>query len=74
MKYIITEQKYNKAIDKFITYQLEPHEEKVSENHSDSIFWIKDGEIIAEVNKKWDYFFLHHVIWETISIMFSLEN
>ena len=28
MKYTITESQYNKAIDKFITYQLEPHEKK----------------------------------------------
>jgi hypothetical protein len=39
MKYIITESQYNKAIDKFITYHLEPHEEKTSKKYPDSIFW-----------------------------------
>ena len=72
MRYIITESQYNKAIDKFITYQLEPHEEKTSKEYPDSIFWVKDGEIIAEIEKS-EYFWVKRDIWDTISIMFSLE-
>ena len=47
MKYIITESQYGNTIDKFITYQFEPHEEKRTKKHSESIFWVKDGEVIA---------------------------
>jgi hypothetical protein len=72
MKYIITESQYNKAIDKYITYQLEPHEEKKVSRYPDSIFWIKDGEVIAEIRKSGD-FWLQFGIWNTISAMLSLE-
>ena len=72
MKYLITESQYNKAIDKFITYQFEPHEEKISKDYPDSIFWIKDGEIIVEIKKSKDVWVLDSV-WNSISDMFSLE-
>ena len=70
---IITESQYNKVIDKFITFQFEPHEEKKSSDYPNSIFWIKDGNVIAEINKKLGYFWIHYHIWLTISAMFSLE-
>ena len=73
MKIIITESQYNKAIDKFITYKLEPHEKKKSSDYPDLIFWVKDGEVIAEQNKKTGFFWFHYQIWNTISRMFSLE-
>ena len=73
MKYIITESQYNKTIDKFITYQFEPHEVKKSPKYPDSIFWVKDGEVIAEINKRSDYFWVDYQIWDTISSMFSME-
>jgi uncharacterized membrane protein len=74
MKYIITESQYNKTIDKFITYQLEPHEEMTSKEYPDSIFWVKGGEIIVEIEDGDSrYFYIKVDIWETISIMFSLE-
>ena len=72
MKYIITESQYNKAIDEFITFQLEPHEEKTSKKYPNSIFWVKDGEVIVEIQKS-KYFWVKHEIWSTISSMFSLE-
>jgi hypothetical protein len=74
MKYIITESQYNKTIDKFISYQLEPHEEKSSKEKPKSKFWVKDGKVIAELNKKNNEFYLHFDIWHMISLMFSLEN
>ena len=73
MKYIITESQYNKTIDKFITYQFEPHEVKKSPKYPNSIFWIKDGEVIAEINECSDYFWVDYQIWDTISSMFSME-
>ena len=73
MKYSITESQHNRTIDKFITFQLEPHESKYSEKRPDSIFWSKDGEMIAEVDKKYNYFYLRGEIWDTISRMFSLN-
>ena len=51
MKYIITENQYSNTIDKFISYQFEPHEEKRTKKHPKSLFWVKDGEIIAEIEK-----------------------
>ena len=72
MKYIITESQYSKIIDKFITYQLVPHEEMTSKKYPDSIFWVKDGEVIVEIEKL-KFFWVHYKIWKTISGMFSLE-
>ena len=72
MKYIITESQYNKIIDRFITHQFDPHEEKTSKDYPDSIFWVKNGEIIAEIQKS-KYFWVRDNIWNTISSMFSLE-
>ena len=73
MKYIITESQYGNTIDKFITYQFEPHEEKRTKKHSESIFWVKDGEVIAEIEKSKD-FFVSPQIWTNIMSMFSLED
>jgi hypothetical protein len=36
---------------------LEPHEVKKSPKYPDSIFWVKNGEVIAEINKNSGYFF-----------------
>ena len=72
MKYIITESQHNKIIDKFITYQFEPHEEKKSSKYPDSIFWVKDDEIIIEIEDS-DYFWVSPQIWRNIRSMFSLE-
>ena len=72
MKYLITEQQYNKAIDKYITYLLEPHEE--NKQYPNFIYWIKDGKFIAILEtKKQGIFFLLYDIWESISDMFSLD-
>ena len=72
MKVIITEQQYNNAIDKFISYQFEPHEVRASKKYPDSVFWIKNGEVIAEIEKSKN-FWVHYQIWPTISNMFLLE-
>ena len=73
MKYLIKESQYNNAIDKFITHQLEPHKEKRTKKYPESIFWIKDGEVIAEIlNSK--YFWVSYQIWSNIMSMFSLEH
>ena len=73
MKYIITESQYNNTIDKFITYIFEPHEEKRTKKFPDSIFWVKDGEVVAEV-KESAFFWVNHQIWRSISLMFSLNH
>jgi len=73
MKYIIKESQYNNAIDKFITYQLEPHEEKRTKKYPKSVFWVKDGAVIAEILQS-KYFYVSYQIWRSISVMFSLEN
>jgi uncharacterized membrane protein len=73
MKYIITESQYNSAIDKFISYQFEPHEEKTSKEYPESIFWTKNGRIIVEIENS-EYFWVINEIWTNISSMFSLEH
>lgn len=73
MKYIITESQYNNTIDKFITYYLEPHEEKRTEEHPKSVFWVKDGEVVAEI-KESAFFWVNHKIWRSILLMFSLKH
>ena len=72
MKYIITESQYNNTIDKFITYIFEPHEEKRTKKFPDSIFWVKDGEVIAEIEKP-KYFWVEPKIWRNIMDILSLE-
>ena len=72
MKVIITESQYNRAIDLFITYLLEPHEVRTIKKSPNSIFWVKGGEIIAEI-KKSEYFWLDYHIWIRISEMFGLD-
>ena len=72
MKYLIKESQYNNAIDKFITYQFEPHEEKRTKKYSKLIFWVKEGEIIAEIEKS-KYFWVNDKIWMNIMSVLSLE-
>ena len=72
MKYLIKESQYNNAIDKFISHQCEPHEEKRTKKYPESVFWIKDGEVIVEIEKS-KYFWVNRQIWRTINVMFSLE-
>ena len=73
MKYTITESQYGNIINKFISHQFEPHKEKRTREYPESIFWIKDGEIIAEIEKSKD-FFVSPQIWKNIMSMFSLED
>jgi hypothetical protein len=73
MKIIITEQQYNKAIDKYLTYVFEPHEEITYDDEPDSIFWVKDGDIIAEIENL-EYFWIRENIWEKIYFLFSLKG
>ena len=73
MKYIITESQYNRAIDIFLNYLFEPHEVKTSPKYPDSIFWVKDGKIIAEIDKTPQYFWVDRDKWSTFSKFFSLE-
>ena len=74
MKIILTESQLNNIIDRFITYKLEPHEVKTSEEYGDSIFWVKKGNVIAEIDKHAGYFWVSRAIWKSVSNMFSLER
>ena len=73
MKYLIKESQYNNAIDKFISYQFEPHEEKRTREYPESVFWVKDGKVIAEIRES-AFFWVNHQIWRSISFMFSLRH
>ena len=46
---------------------------KRTKKHPGSIFWIKDGEVIVEIEKS-KYFWVSPKIWRTIMSMFSLED
>jgi uncharacterized membrane protein len=72
MKYIITESQYNNTIDKFITYMFEPHEEKRTKKYPKSVFWVKDGAVIAEIIQS-KYFYVNYKIWKNITNILSLE-
>jgi hypothetical protein len=72
MKVIITESQYNRAIDHFISYILEPHEERTSKNNLESIIWTKGGDFIGEIENS-EYFWLLDEIWDKISEMFDLD-
>ena len=63
---------YNKAIDQFISYCLEPHEERTSEKYPGSIFWVKGGEVIVEIENS-KYFRVRYDIWNSIFQMFDLN-
>jgi hypothetical protein len=73
MKVIITESQYNRIIDQFITYMFEPHEEMTYKNYPDYIYWIKSGEVIAEIQKSNNFFWLDDYTWKKISDMFGLD-
>jgi hypothetical protein len=78
MKVIITEQQYNNAIDNYITFKLEPHEDRKAKKYSDSIFWVKNDQIVAQVFSSWKnrggVFYVWSPIWTQVGTMFSLEH
>jgi hypothetical protein len=56
MKYIITESQYNKLFDRYISREFDGVEKKtLSTKYQYSIFWIKDGNIVAEIKNN-EYF------------------
>ena len=73
MKVIITESQYNRVIDQFITYLLEPHEVRTSKKSPNSIFWVKGDRVIVEIQDSID-FWITKDIWYNISKMFSLDR
>lgn len=81
MKYIISESRLNKIIYKFLTSKFEPHEEKTSKNYPNSIFWVKDDEVVVEIenSKKKNgsgpsqKIWVSDYIWDITSDMFSLD-
>jgi hypothetical protein len=72
MKYIITESQYNKMIDRFISSQFDGFEAKTTSEYPTSIFWVKNGEVIAEIEKS-GYFVVKTKLWDIIAVMFSLD-
>ena len=63
---------YNKLIDSFITYLIDPHDVKTPQAFPNSIYWVKDGKVISEIENH-KYFWLHYKIWGDISDQFGLE-
>ena len=73
MKVIISETQYNRLIDNFITYLIEPHDVKTHPKFPNSIYWVKDGEVIVEIENS-RLFWLHYRIWNQISDQFGFEH
>lgn len=73
MKVLITESQYNKIIDKFLSDIFEPHEVMPGQVYPNSVFWIKDGETIAEIERS-KTFWVRSDIWKLISSMFSFQK
>jgi hypothetical protein len=63
--------KYNRVIDQFITYTIEPHREV--EGYSNNIFWYMGNEVIAEIENS-EYFYLNRKIRNRIATMFDLND
>lgn len=75
MKIIIFESQYNKTIDRLISYYLVPHENKKMKNFYDSIFWVKDGEIVAEIETYDEKIYINgRTIGQSISQMLGISN
>ena len=85
MKYIITESQYDNLIDRFITRQFEPHENKFSDeypslfwvNDKEVTFWVKDGEVVAEVirpRNRTPIFRISNKIYKTIRDVFGIYD
>ena len=85
MKYIITESQYSNILDKFITKRFEPHENKFSDeypslfwvNDKEVTFWVKDGEVVAEVIKprnRTPIFRISNKIYKTIRDVFGIYD
>ena len=64
---------YNNAVDFYVSYLLDPHEVKTNKKQGNSIFWVKDGKIIAEIEESKD-FWLRYDICMSISRMFSFND
>jgi len=63
---------YNHLIDSFISFLIDPHEIKTHPEFSNSIYWVKNKEVIAEI-KISKNFWLYYKIWSEISDQFGLD-
>ncbi len=74
MKYIITESQKDRAIIKWLNLEygdLTPFE---TEKHPDYIFFMKDGEVVFDYNKKEGVvYFSYDKIWSFLDSFFGLE-
>ena len=74
MKYVITENQLNRAALRFLNTEygnLEPYE---TDEHPNFIYFMKDGEVIFEYNKKNGYVYISYdKIWSFLDSFFGLE-
>ena len=50
-------------------------EEKLSDKYPDSIFYMFNDEVIAQYNKKYNYFYYHYYkIYKVLKLEFGLNN
>ena len=74
MKYIITESQLDRAALKYLNSEygdLEPYETDEYPNH---IFFMKDGEVIFDYNKKNGWVYIsNEKIWSLLESFFGLE-
>jgi len=75
MKYIITESKLHNIVIKYLNSEygdLTPYE---TEKYPDYIFFMKDGEVIFDYDKKnRDVYVSYSYVWSFLKTFFGLEN
>ena len=75
MKYIITENKLERAVIHYLNEMYGDLEEYTTDEYPDSVFYVKDNKVYMEqvLNMDWlhvDYF----TIWKDLKDIFSLED
>jgi hypothetical protein len=75
MKFIITENKIQKVAFKFMNSLFSPDQLEIvtSEKYPDSIFFMKNGVVVMEQDKRnQDFYFDYYEIWSFFELLFGM--
>ena len=77
MKYIITENKLNNVVLRWMNNDFNPNEMEMvkSKKHPDSIFFMKNGEVVIEIEDSTGKYawFDNNRIWSVLESFFGLD-
>jgi hypothetical protein len=75
MKFIITENKLNNVALSWMNQNFSPDQLEIvnSEKYPGSIFFMKDGVVVMEQDKKYKDFWLNNEIWSFFESVFGME-